>query len=323
MAKKSAAILLCMVLIFVGVLALGHLTRPLGDDVAIANVESFHKLPENSVDVIVYGSSHAWRNVNVNEMYDKYGIGAYNYAANWQHLDTTWLFVHDSLATQTPKVALIEGMHINSNEFDTDMDGEIYYTTPIPESKYKRAYLKTCFENHIERYISYYFPLVAYHENKNALTAESFGRTSNSIDFMDTMGFYPRDGVFVADVKDWTEMEDWVIGDRSLELMDDMVAALQEKGCQVVFWVAPWSTEEYQYFNVLQEYCEEHNCGYLNMFEHMEDAGISAETDFCDPHHLNVSGATKMADYLGAYLKENYDLTDWREVPGNLWENHS
>lgn len=118
-------------------------------------------------------------------------------------------------------------------------------------------------------------------------------------------------------------MEDWVIGDRSLELMDDMVAALQEKGCQVVFWVAPWSTEEYQYFNVLQGYCKEHNCGYLNMFEHMEDAGISAETDFCDPHHLNVSGATKMADYLGAYLKENYDLTDWREVPGNLWENHS
>ena len=237
MAKKLAAILLCVVLISVGVLALGHLTRPLGDDVAIANVENFHKLPENSIDVIVYGSSHAWRNVNVNEMYDKYGIGAYNYAANWQHLDTTWLFVHDSLATQTPKVALIEGMHINSNEFDTDMDGEIYYTTPIPESKYKRAYLKMCFENHIERYISYYFPLVAYHENKNALTTESFGRTSNSIDFMDTMGFYPRDGVFVADVKDWTEMEDWVIGDRSLELMDDMVAALQEKAAR---WCSGW-----------------------------------------------------------------------------------
>ena len=90
MAKKLAAILLCVVLIFVGVLALGHLTRPLGDDVAIANVENFHKLPENSIDVIVYGSSHAWRNVNADEMYDKYGIGAYNYAANWQHLDTTW-----------------------------------------------------------------------------------------------------------------------------------------------------------------------------------------------------------------------------------------
>ena len=47
MAKKLAAILLCVVLIFVGVLALGHLTRPLGDDVAIANVENFHKLPDH------------------------------------------------------------------------------------------------------------------------------------------------------------------------------------------------------------------------------------------------------------------------------------
>lgn len=98
-------------------------------------------------------------------------------------------------------------------------------------------------------------------------------------------------------------MEDWVIGDRSLELMDDMVAALQEKGCQVVFWVAPWSTEEYQYFNVLQEYCEEHNCGYLNMFEHMEDAGISAETDFCDPHHLNVSGRHQNGGLPGRLFK--------------------
>ena len=164
-------------------------------------------------------------------------------------------------------MALIEGMHINSNEFDTDMDGEIYYTTPIPESKYKRAYLKMCFENHIERYISYYFPLVAYHENKNALTAESFGRTSNSIDFMDTMGF-PRDGVFVADVR--------LAGDGGLGHRRPLSGAdgrhgggpAGKKAARWCSGVAPWSTEEYQYFNVLQEYCEEHNCGYLNMFEH-------------------------------------------------------
>ena len=51
MAKKLAAILLCVVLIFVGVLALGHLTRPLGDDVAIANVENStncRKIPSTS-----------------------------------------------------------------------------------------------------------------------------------------------------------------------------------------------------------------------------------------------------------------------------------
>ena len=110
MVKKIAASLLCLVLIAAGIAALGHVTRPTGDDVAIDGINAFHDLPENSLDVIVYGSSHAWRNVNVNTMYDNYGIGAYNYAGNWQHMDTTWLFFHDSLRTQSPKVALIENL---------------------------------------------------------------------------------------------------------------------------------------------------------------------------------------------------------------------
>ena len=256
-------------------------------------------------------------------MYDNYGIGAYNYAGNWQHLNTTWLFFHDSLRTQSPKVALIETFHVNSNLFDVDMDGEIYYTTAIPDSPYKRAYLESCFEGDIGRYLSYYIPLVAYHENKNALTADSFAPTANTVDFRDTMGFYPRDGQFVADVKDWTQMEKWVIGERSLAMLDDIVATCQARGIEVVFFTAPWSTEEFQYFDAMQQYADEHGCAYINMFEHMADAGISAETDFCDPHHLNLSGATKMANYLGAYLKEHYDLADWRTVPGNLWENHT
>lgn len=154
--KQIAASLLCLVLILLGIVGLGHITRPTGDDVAIAGIEAFHQLPENSVDVIVYGSSHAWRNVNVNAMYDNYGIGAYNYASNWQRWDTTWLFFHDSLRTQSPKVVLIETFHVNSNIFDDDMDGEVYYTTAIPDSPYKREYLDMCFEGNIGRYLSYY-----------------------------------------------------------------------------------------------------------------------------------------------------------------------
>lgn len=321
--KQIAASLLCLVLILLGIVGLGHITRPTGDDVAIAGIEAFHQLPENSVDVIVYGSSHAWRNVNVNAMYDNYGIGAYNYASNWQRWDTTWLFFHDSLRTQSPKVVLIETFHVNSNIFDDDMDGEVYYTTAIPDSPYKREYLDMCFEGDIGRYLSYYIPLVAYHENKTLLTADNFTDTSNTVDFLDTKGFYPRDGQFVADVKDWTQMEKWIIGDRSLEMMDDIVNTCHERGIEVVFFTAPWSTEEFQYFDVMQQYADEHGCAYINMFEHMADAGISEETDFCDPHHLNISGATKMANYLGGYLKEHYDLTDWRTVPGNMWENHA
>ena len=78
MVKRIAASLLCFVLILVGIALLGHITRPVGDDVAIAGIEAFHQLPEYSVAVIDSGSSHARRHVNVHAMYNNYGIGASN-----------------------------------------------------------------------------------------------------------------------------------------------------------------------------------------------------------------------------------------------------
>ena len=42
-------------------------------------IKTFHELPENSIDVIAYGSSHTWKGLNTMKMYEDYGIGAYNY----------------------------------------------------------------------------------------------------------------------------------------------------------------------------------------------------------------------------------------------------
>ena len=79
------------------------------------------------------------------EMYRKYGIGAYNYGCNWQYLNTTLLFLLDSLRTQTPKVVCIDTYCVGVIELDTDMDGQIYYTRAIKDFEGKREYLKQCF----------------------------------------------------------------------------------------------------------------------------------------------------------------------------------
>lgn len=50
---------------------------------------------------------------------------------------------------------------------------------------------------------------------------------------------------------------------------------------------------------------------------------VYCSADFCDKHHMTNSGATKVADYLGKYIVENYDVTDMRNVEGNLWEREN
>lgn len=49
--------------------------------------------------------------------------------------------------------------------------------------------------------------------------------------------------------------------------------------------------------------------------------GIDGNTDFIDPDHLNDSGAKKVANYLGKFISDNYDITDMRLLEKNIWEN--
>ena len=126
-------------------------------------------MPENSFDVIACGSSHVYKGLNVNEMTERYGFSAYNYGCNWQFLNTTTLFFEDALRTQSPKVILIETFNVDKVHEDTDLNGEIYYTKGISDFKGKREYLAQCFGKNKDRYLSYYIPLLAFHETGQTL----------------------------------------------------------------------------------------------------------------------------------------------------------
>lgn len=137
------AIPICMILIII--YYAGILFRSISADTALNAIDTFHSLPEDTVEVMIYGSSHAQIGVNVMEMYEKYGIGAFNYGSSWQHINTSLLFLQDSLRTQLPKVILIDTYHVD--RVLMDMNGEIYYTKAIAPPDAKDRYLKQCFGN--------------------------------------------------------------------------------------------------------------------------------------------------------------------------------
>ena len=102
-------------------------------------------------------------------------------------------------------------------------------------------------------------------------------------------------------------------------LLEELVEVCRERDIAVVFCTIPWEGQN-QYSEAMTTFALEHDCPYLNLFDHIEEIRLDGETDFMDSGHLNTSGAQKIARYLGAYLRENYALTDFRESPGNLWD---
>ena len=138
----NCTITLCLIVILIGYV--GNLLVPMGTSGGINAIKAFHTMEEDSLEVIIYGSSHAWKGCDPMVMYKNHGLGAYNYGCDWQALNTTLLFLEDSLRTQTPKVVCIDTFQVDSIKEDTDMDGQIYYTRAISNFQGKKEYLKQC-----------------------------------------------------------------------------------------------------------------------------------------------------------------------------------
>lgn len=286
---------------------MGHRLDPLSTETAFEAINAFHALPDNSCEVIVYGSSHAWKGCDTRVMYDKYGIEAYNYGCHWQGINTTLLFLQDSLRTQTPKVICVDTYQCNTVRQDMDMTGEIYYTRAIKNFDGKRKYLKKCFGDNIERYISYYFPIVMFHDNWNAVRSENYSK-QNISQVVELRGFYPSDNIFEGEIPNYKDFSQRRLSDDATEILDEIVRSCREKNISIIFYTCPFMGEYRSYSNAMQKYCDRNNCVYLDLFQYCDDMGLNGETDFRDATHLNTNGAKKVADFLGKYIVENYNI---------------
>lgn len=317
--KRLGFVICIMLLVVAFVVVSGHVLRPLDTDEAVKSIKTFHSLPADSLEVIIYGSSHAWRGIDTPELYNKYGIAAYNYGCNWQRFNITQLFVKDSLRKQTPKVAVIETARIAMLLFNVDVEGEVFYSRALPMSSAKIDYMKQCFGYDIPHYITYFFPLYLLHSNWENVNAKNFKLNTCSYDFIAAKGFNPYRGVNSVIIGDYIYGEQKDFPPAVHEILNDILEECSSLGTKIVFVTLPYQGMPFEYFDAIQRYADENDCCYINYFDVMKETGINPETDFFDPEHLNAEGARKAADYLGRYLKEHFDLQDVRKDADNVW----
>ncbi len=310
-----------IVLVLLGMVFAGNILRPTGTDGSVKSIKAFHELDENTVDVIGFGSSHLWRGLNPMTMYEEYGIGAWNYGANWQHINTTFLFMDDAFRTQSPKVVLVETYRIDKLLLDSSMsaNGEIYYTRELKNSSVKREYLNESLGEDYSGRIAYYLPIVAFHSNWTTIEEDSFSGYKR-VDYNKTKGFQPYDEITEIELPDVDNKFQIDLSQENIDVLDKIVDLCRKNNAELIFYKAPYQNDaSSKYDAFMSNYAEENGCVYLNLYKKTKEIGLDGKTDFSDKSHLNTSGATKVAGYLGQYISDNYDITDMRTVENNIW----
>ncbi len=276
-------------------------------------VEEYYR-DESPHEVVFIGDCEVYENFSTIEMWRNYGITSYIRGSAQQLVWQSYYLLEDTLRYETPKVVVFNVLALKYNE----PQNEAYNRMSIDGMKWSEAKIDNIKASMTkeESFIDYVFPLLRYHSRWSELTEDDFKHIFSK-DLVTHNGYYMR-----VDTKPQGEfpsplpLADYTLGEKAMGYLQKMADLCKENGIELVLIKAPTEYPHwYDEWDVqVKAFAEKNGLNYINYIPLQEEIGLDMSKDTYDAGlHLNTQGAEKMADYFGRWLKDNYDLTDYRE----------
>ncbi len=238
-------------------------------------------------EVLIFGDCDAYENFSPIKMYEDYGIKIV--------------------------VVSIHSMQFNEPRFESynrmTLDGMQW--SPVKVDAINASMMEG------ETFLSYVFPILRYHERWSELTKTDWEHIFTK-NITSHNGYYMR-----CDVNPYVgypiqqPLLDPDFGDNAMYYLQKIADLCEEKGITLILVRAPLEYGWYpEWDQNIQEFADANGVTYLNFNDYKDEMGLDLTTDTYDAGiHLNIYGAEKLSTFFGGYLTENFDLTDYRNVP--------
>lgn len=280
-----------------------HNLRRRGD----TNNEAFYELEENSLDVVLVGSSHCYCGFDPTILRDEYGMDAYDLASPNQTILADYLYAKEAYRTQKYKVLVVD-----VNGFYTVADDDLYTHISslysMRPSPYYFEYAKYVRKKDAYKIV---FPVFITHDEWKAINKGAFVSTveRESIEKRGFMGISSEAGddakTTIIGNQIVTEPTDFTFADKIRDFCNDNgIKLVFVKSIQAENDVNEWKDSKH---NTIANYCDTNGIPFLdfNTDYYMEAAGLKIATDVAeDLRHASISGAQKETRYLGQFLKK-------------------
>ncbi|WP_020003993.1 hypothetical protein [Brachyspira innocens] len=286
-------------------------------DDGIYQFDSFYKLENNSVDVLLLGSSHSFININSFYLYELYGISSFNLAGSIQPLWNTYFYLKEALKTQKPKLIILE-------VYTTIFDYEYIDDSRIIKNNYGLKWSidkinSIMVSSPKNRWNEFVNPFYQYHNRYSSLTFEDFlnykGKEKYKYDKGCVISYSVYSNIRPKVIYITNEINLYTKVDKYYRMIIELA---KNNNIPILIVKSPYSVyneNDQKKYNVAERIAKEYNLPFINLNYNYDDYNLDFSKDFADGHHLNYLGAYKVAKYLGKYLKENYDLPDRRGDP--------
>lgn len=273
--------------------------------------QSYRKEPQDTLDVLFFGSSLVYCDVAPAVLYEETGISSFVMAGPDQTMPMTARYVRQALRTQSPQAILVEASGLLTTRSNRSVKTNITY---LPWGKER---IDAIFREELtqDERLGLLFPLYAYHDRWDKLTAEDFAPATADL----LAGYTPLHGSSPPQKGEVLQVDEDSY-EKNLADAKEILAACAEKNIRVVFFLSPVQeglTAEQR--ARLREDLTQLGAELVDFNEEAELAQFDIQTDFYDKKHLNLTGARKFSQRLGALLQQ-LQITPGGAAPTELWQ---
>lgn len=269
--------------------------------------------PENTVDVVMLGSSHIHCNIDPGLLYHDYGIAAYNYSAAAQPLWNTYHYLIEFCKYQKPEVAVLDlySPAIEKADYQYEWLRQNLYGVRFSPNKVRMLTASAEEEVRGDYFPSFFF----YHNRFGELDREDFLFPFTKYSTLPVYkGFTPYFETKPQERPRAKVSESGSLTPKSEQYLKKIIDYTKQNDIRLLLIVAPYPAppEHEMVYNRIREIAEEEDIAFLSGTEQIEEIGIDFATDFHDVDHLNYKGAEKFTRFLAGELRRRYDLPDRR-----------
>lgn len=283
------------------------LTKLMQYKAAITRMDPFFEI-EEPIDVMLFGTSHVTNGILPYELWGSCGISSYNFGSNAARIPLTYWKVMNALDYQVPKLVVMDCSYLSSDsKLCTTLQQSHNILDAFPLSKTKRAAIDDLFEE--ENKLEFLWPFSVYHNRWDALKKSDFVITYNSELGADT-------GCNVAVPAAFEQLPQGTKIPRetvAMEYIGKLVTSCRERGVEVLltYLPCPANAKRQKEAGSMMELAEQYGVNCINFLDLPDVVDFTTDCNDADSH-LNASGAKKITEYLGSYIREHYDIPDRR-----------
>lgn len=283
-------------------------------------MKEFYGLEENSVQVLVLGSSHTTIGFSPMECYKNTQITSFNLSTAKQPIEVAYHLLIEGLKTQSPEVVIydVASLLYKKSEVTTPRFRYLMDSMPLSLNKVNMAIAYANYNEGVRTFSigEALSPIYYYHDRWKEIDEEEmcvdkaiphlYGqviRTNITEINFDMEKFDAKEARKIEENPDSAP----AIRDNNLDYLLKIKKLCDDNDIELLLTSTPtnrWTSTKKQ---LIEEVCDEYEIDFLDM--NLPDGKvIDYSTDMADGNHVNSSGALKTTKYLYEYIIDNYGL---------------